>query len=118
MQLGVGGIMSIKTKVTLWFSVILIIVVSVTFITVITVSNSILQKTVRDSLMEAVENNVDEIEYYYILSDEEFDKYNEYIPFNGGFLEVDDDFLDRTNGIATGLYDEKGSLIYGENHIG
>jgi signal transduction histidine kinase len=118
MQLGVGGIMSIKTKVTLWFSVILIIVVSVTFITVITVSNSILQKTVRDSLMGAVENNVDEIEYYYILSDEEFDKYNEYIPFNGGFLEVDDDFLDRTNGIATGLYDEKGSLIYGENPIG
>lgn len=110
--------MSIKTKVTLWFSAILIIVVSVTFITVISVSDSILQKTVKDSLIEAVEKNTEEIEYYYILSDEEFDKYNEYISFNGGFLEVDDDFLNTTNGITIGLYTENGSLIYGENILG
>ena len=56
--------LSIRARITLWFAAALIAVVSLTYVCILTVSNQVLQKTIKDNLIETVENNVDEIEYY------------------------------------------------------
>lgn len=110
--------LSICFKITLWFTSVLIIVASLTYLIVFSVSNRIIQKTIRDNLIEAVEHNVDEIEYYAsideLISSNDVDHYVEY---GGGYLEVDDDFLDQVNNVYTALYREDVTLLYGENPI-
>ncbi len=110
--------MSVKTKVTLWFSIILVIIVSLTFVSIISVSGSVLEKNSKNDLIKIVEKNVDEIEYYYVLHYDKQDKYDVYISYNDGYLQIDDDFLDNVRGINTALYDENSNLIYGENLLG
>ena len=110
--------MSVKKKVILWFTSILVAVTAVTFFTIVQVSKSIIISDLKASLEETVEKNANEIEYYYILSEDNEDIYNQYISYKDGFLEIDARFLDRIGGIATGLYQENGELIYGENTVG
>lgn len=110
--------MSVKKKIILWFTSILIIVVAVTFFAIISVSRSIIKENLKLSLEETVEKNVNDIDYYYILSEENEDIYNQYIAYKNGFLEIDTDFLDKIGGVTTGLYHENGDLIYGENPLG
>lgn len=110
--------LSIRLKITLWFSAALIFVVSVTYIVVLSVSNQVIQKTIRDNLTETVENNVDEIEFYTDISD--FDLKNDvdhFVRHENGYLEIDDDFLDEVNEVYTALYQADGILLYGENPI-
>lgn len=110
--------LSIRLKITLWFSSVLVVVVCLTFGAVISASGSVIQKTIRDGLVTTVEDNVDEIEYFRIIADTENDNDDDlYIAYEDGFLEIDDDFLDQVNGITTGLYQSDGTLLYGENPI-
>lgn len=110
--------MSIRLKITLWFAAALILVVSITYLVVLTVSNQVIQKTVRDSLIETVTHNVDEIEFYKSMADvTPGSDVDHFIVYRGGFLEIDDDFLDEVNSVYTGLYEEDGTLLYGENPI-
>ncbi len=107
--------MSIRLKITLWFSLALAIVVTITYVVILSASDQVLQKTIRDSLIETVENNVDEVEY---LSDiDENNDIDYYASYAGGYLEIDDDFLDEVNEVYTSLCDENGTFIYGENPI-
>lgn len=110
--------LSIRLKITLWFSAILIVIVVLSFAVILSVSGSVLQKTVRDSLIDTVENNVDEVEFFVDLANVENDNDSDhYIAYNGGYLEVDDDYLDLVNGVSTALCRENGELLYGENPI-
>ena len=56
--------LSIRFKITLWFTVALSVVVFFTCFVVLYADHQIIQKTIRDSLIETVENNVDEVEFY------------------------------------------------------
>ena len=56
--------MSIRLKITLWFTLVLLIVVFFTYLVVWSVNSQVIQKTIRDNLIRTVENNVDEIEFY------------------------------------------------------
>lgn len=110
--------LSIRLKITLWFSAFIVIIVSLTFIAILSVSNSVIQKTIRDGLVETVEDNVDEIEYLNRITDTNDDHdADHYIEYKNGYLEIDDDFLDIVNGISTALYQNDGTLLYGENPI-
>ncbi|MCD7982211.1 MAG: ATP-binding protein [Clostridiales bacterium] len=110
--------LSIRAKITLWFSAVLIVVVALTYLVILSVSSQIIQKTIRDNLIQTVENNVDEIEYYTSIDfadmaeDPDF-----YLRYGDGFIQVDDDFLDRVNQIYTSLYQSDGTLVYGINPI-
>ena len=55
---------SIRLKITLWFSAVLTAVVLLAFVGVFFVSDAVLQKGVRDDLVLTVEDNLDEIEYF------------------------------------------------------
>lgn len=110
--------LSIRVKITLWFSMVLIIVMTLTFLVVISVSRSVIQKGIRDNLVETVVRNLNEVEYYPEMpEDSRWNRADLYINFRDGVMEIDDDFLQVVNGIATGLYQDDGTLMYGENPI-
>lgn len=110
--------LSIRMKITLWFSVILIAVVTLTYFVILSVSGQIIQKTIRDALISAVENNVDEIEYYSSINSADLKNDVDYfVRYGDGYIEVDDDFLDEVNDIHTSLCQSDGTLVYGENPI-
>ncbi len=110
--------LSIRLKITLWFAIALVIVVSLTYAVILIVSNQVFQKTIKDNLIETVENNVDEVEYYSGTDEGDlFDDVDHFIAYKNGYLEVDDDFLDAVNEVYTALYDKNLMLLYGENPI-
>lgn len=109
---------SIRQKITAWFSAIMIFIVATTFGVILWVDYSVIQKTIQDNLIETVEDNVDEIEFFKDVDSDETDhNADQYIAYENGHLEIDDDFLDKVNGISTALYTESGRLLYGENLI-
>ncbi len=110
--------MSIRLKITLWFFVALILVVALTYLAVLAVSDQVIQKTIRDGLINTVKNNIDEVEYFSRLEDTSLEGDVDFVlPYQNGYLEVDDDFLDEVNQIYTTLYYVDGTFIYGENPI-
>lgn len=110
--------LSIRAKITLWFAIALIIVVSLTYVVILSVSSQVFQKTIKDNLIETVENNIDEVEYYSNINEEDLlDDVDHFISYGNGFLEIDDDFLDAVNQVYTSLYDSSLILLYGENPV-
>ncbi len=107
--------LSIRVKITAWFSGIMTFIVGVTFGIIFWVSNSVTQKSIQDNLIEIVELNVDEIEFYEEKNYRKELHGDQYIEYSDGYLEIDDDFLDQVNGIYSSLYQETGKLLYGEN---
>ena len=81
--------LSIRLKITLWFTAALILVVALSYFAVLSVSNRILHKTIQDTLIETVENNVDEVEFY--SSADPANKTDYYLLFGDGYLEIDDE---------------------------
>lgn len=110
--------LSIRFKITFWFTMALILVMLLTYFITFSVSNRIIQKTIRDSLIETVEHNVDEIEFYQSIEDVDLgNDVDHFLEYTEGYLEVDDDFLDAVNDVYTALYHVDGVLLYGENPI-
>ncbi len=109
---------SIRLKITLWFAAALILVVALTYVTVLFAGDRVIQKTVRDSLIRTVEDNVNEVEWYPGDTDPaSLPDADDFVGWGGGLLEIDDDYLDAVNGVTTALYQENGTLIYGANPI-
>ncbi len=110
--------LSLRIRLTIWFSAALVLMSVITFMVVIMVNWSVLQKTNRDQLVYVVEDNVDEVEYFETLaqlrSDSDIDIY---LRYQDGYLEIDDDFLDAVGGVYTALCSQDGTLLYGENPI-
>ena len=110
--------LSIRLKITIWFSAILVLVIGITFTTIFWINRSVMQKNIKDNLIKTVEGNVDEVEFFDSLNKDSIDYDKDiYISYKDGFLEIDDDFLDKVNGIITALYSENGALLYGENRL-
>ncbi|MCD8082974.1 MAG: HAMP domain-containing histidine kinase [Clostridiales bacterium] len=110
--------LSIRARITLWFSVALILSVALTYFVILSVSRQIIQKTIRDDLVKTVEDNVDEIEYFSSIDLEDLENdVDFFIRYGDGYIEVDDDFLDEVNGVYTSLCQSDGALVYGENPI-
>lgn len=104
----------LKLKITLWFSIILVFLVTLSYVLVISVSNSVLLKNLRSDLIMTVEDNFDEVEYYDSLQGVIDDNDNDhYFAYKKGYVEIDDDFIGVMNGIYTVIFDENGKQIYG-----
>ncbi len=109
---------TLQRKLTLWFSISLIFMALIAFVTVFFVSHSVLQKLLRDELIHTVEDNLDEVEFFQSFQQMDLDgDGDQYIRFEDGYLEIDDDYLDIVNGVYTALYTGDGKLLYGENPI-
>ncbi|MFR5874984.1 MAG: ATP-binding protein [Eubacterium sp.] len=109
--------LSIRAKITLWFSVLIILITAMMFTLMLIISTSVLKTDVKDTLRSVVEINSQEIEYIDDLTNQEMEIGDQYIEYNNGYLEIDDDFLNESNGVYTALYDSNGNLLYGQNLI-
>lgn len=110
--------LSIRARVTLWFAAALVLVLALTYILILSVDRQIILKTVRDNLIGTVANNADEIEYRTLEQAlHPGPDADQFIVWQDGYLEIDDDYLNEVNGVYTGLCDPGGALLYGENPI-
>lgn len=110
--------LSIRSKITFWFTAALVIAVVFTYLAVFSISDQMMQKTIRDNLIETVEHNIDEIEFYGSFDEiQRLDDMDHYMNYINGYLEIDDDFLDQVNEVYSALYQEDGTFLYGENPI-
>ncbi|MCM1256222.1 MAG: HAMP domain-containing histidine kinase [Roseburia sp.] len=110
--------LSIRLKITLWFTAALLAISFSTYFLIRYLEHQSIQKNIQDNLIETVEHNVDEVEFYTNIDN--IDLYNEtdhFSAYRNGYLEIDDDFLDQVNEVYTALYNASGTLLYGENPI-
>lgn len=110
--------LTIQKKIIVWFSLTLLLIVFLMNTMTFAIANIVLDEDVRERLMNTVASNVDEIEYYNRLdAGMEREQGDQFLKYNDGWLEIDDDFCDFFEGICTALYDEDGNLLYGESPI-
>ena len=110
--------LSIRAKITLWFAVALVLVVGLTYGIVFAAGRQVLQKSIRDNLVETVSRNVVEVEYHARIEDEDLqDTPNHFVRYGGGLPGGGRRFLDEVNQVYTALYQASGGLLYGENPI-
>lgn len=109
--------LSVRTKITLYFSAVLLVVVASTFLVILTVGSTVLRQVVGDNLIALVEDNLGEVEYVRTLP-ADADEHEQAIRYGDGWLVVDYDFLDEVNGVTAALYAGNGSLLYGSNPVG
>lgn len=64
---------SIRLKITAWFLGSMVFLVIITFGIILWVSHSVMQKNIQDNLIETVEDNVDEIEFFNDITNAEID---------------------------------------------
>lgn len=106
--------LSIKTKILVWFAIALLVIEAITLSLFVTVSRSVFTTDIQTQLMQRVDANAEEIEYYNSIKGQEIELGDQFISYGDGILEIDDDFCDNLNGIYTALIDEEGRLLYGE----
>lgn len=105
---------SIRVKLTAWFTAALIITTAITFLAVLWAGKTGLRKTVRDYLIAAVEENVDNIRF---VDKKGIEGFFIYIPVNGGYLRIDTDYMDVVNDAYISLCHSDGEMIYGESPL-
>lgn len=106
--------LSIKQKIILWFSVTLLLIITLITGLTFSIANLVLDENIKVRLMSVVSTNVEEIEFSVIYDREEIEQGDQFLEYKDGWLEIDDDFCDFFEGICTALYDENNNLLYGE----
>lgn len=100
MFLGRVSKMSIKTKITVWFTFVMLCIVIISFGILLFVSGAAIERNYKKQLQEIVEKNIEEIEYD---DDDEV-------------LELDEDFISYKQGVFVFIYDVTGQMLLGESH--
>ena len=106
--------MSIRLKITLWFSLIVVMLVGITLLIALNAGRVVLRGTVRDYMISTVEENVGRIKLVQEIKD---GPEKIYIPFDTEQLEIDIDFTRMDNDVYTALYLSDGTMLYGENPL-
>lgn len=91
--------LSIKMRVTLWYTLLMIIIVGIILVFMLSISDDFIEKDANATLISVVEENSSEVEY------------------DDGELEIDDDFKFREKYVVSIVMDEAGNLIAGDYHI-
>lgn len=109
--------LSIQKKIILWYAVMLLIIVFLVSAMMFAIATSVLNENIKERLVNVVSSNVDEIEFRNTLQNSEQEEGDQFLSYKDGWLEIDDDFCDVFEGISTALYDEDGTLLYGNAPI-
>lgn len=87
--------LSIKMKVTLWYTGLIVIIMALVLGIILASSDKILLLNIQNQLEESVEEGLRDIDY------------------KNGQLELDDDFEHYDDGVTLLIYDENGTLLEG-----
>lgn len=90
--------LSIKMKITLWYTILMIIIVILILSFMFSISGTVIKNDVKKNLQRIINNNADEIE------------------FDDGKLDIDDDYIAAENHVLVYLYSPEGQLIDGMQH--
>lgn len=104
---------SIRFRIIFSFSIAMILTTVLTFFMIRYVSQSVLEGTIRNYLVSAVEINAGEIVYEKELPKNSSG--NILIKYQEGYLVIDQDFLDEMHEVESGLYTSDGTFLYGKN---
>lgn len=107
--------LTIRFKLTAAYALLLTVLVLLTFFIMRTAAASVLLKTTRDYLVAAVEANTNGARF--IATKEEADSDFLLIDYDGGYLMIENTFLDIINDVYIALYDSQGTLLYGANPL-
>lgn len=88
--------LSIKLRMTLWYGLLMVLVVAVVLGFLLYVSESLAQTETRQRLQQMVGSNADEME------------------FDDGVLEIDDDFIAYSHGVYSLVYAQDKALLAGQ----
>ena len=108
---------SIRFRITVWYTLALILVAGLTLATIRVASAVVLRNTIREYLVSVVEVNTDEITFVKEKGKTEENSGRVYVEHDGGFLVIDDDFMDTVSDVHSAIKTKKGELLYGENPL-
>lgn len=106
--------MTVKAKLTLWFSALLFLLVAFTLGILMLFGRSVFREDMEGRLIAQVEDNAEEIAYDNRDDRDEGHDGDQFIEYQSGAIAIDDDFCDYYGGVYTALYDADGTLLYGE----
>lgn len=105
--------LSIRTKITIWFMVVLIVVMGINFAVFFFIGERVTRDVSKADLSEMVKSNISEVRHVEGEPDEDIKQSIRYLgAFGDGYVEVDD-FRDLVSGVACGVYTSEGKLLYG-----
>ncbi len=105
--------MHFKTRITIWFSAVLLIFFAALFFLITLINNAVLQQNVKGTLIKTVNNNLLDVEFS--LTQDEPQEGTEYIAYGTGYVIIDRRFLKIESGVYSSLYTPEGNLLYGED---
>ena len=110
---------SIRFRITVWFGVVLVLLVGLTFLTIRLAGSVVLRSTVRDYLFGVVEANADNIWYVKSMEEDSEDEavHFIYVKFEDGYIKIDEDFMNTVNDVNSAVYTQTGEMLYGENPL-
>lgn len=110
-------IRTIKGRITVWFSILFLILSSGVMAFLFLVGRSTVHNSTRDRLFALVEANADELEYMEPWKERDEDEGDHYLPWKEGTLEIDDDFSVFSGGVSVALYSGQ-DLLFGRRPEG
>ena len=109
--------LTIRAKITIWFIVILAVILGLSYTVFFFSSQSGTRQLTQIDLRETVENDMDEVSFYPPGEEPQQIEGKEYVEYKGGWLEFEDDYLKLSDGVGVGLFNEKMTMIFGDDLI-
>ncbi|MBQ9016094.1 MAG: HAMP domain-containing histidine kinase [Firmicutes bacterium] len=109
--------LTIRAKITLWFIVILTVLLGLSYVVFYFSSVAGDRTILQQNLQETVDNDMDEVRFFAAGEPVQRIRGSEYLEYQEGWLEFEDDFLELADGIGVGLFDAERNLIFGNDPI-
>ncbi len=104
----------IDIKLTLWYAFSMILLLLFTFIYLLYIGRSVTISGIQSELKSVVIKSASELEYQ-VFEEDIYDGDDIYIPYNGAYIEVEEDYISEKNEVYTAVYDDEHKLIYGSS---
>ena len=109
---------SIRFKITLWYTLALVIIAGLTLLIIRIAGGVVMRSTIREYLIGVVEENTDEIVF---IEDRSGENPTEaayvHLRYKDGYLRVDDNFMNKVSDVHSSIYTGGGEMLYGENPL-
>ena len=101
--------LGIVSKLTLWYSFIMVVIASLMIGFLLYVVRRVTIDSVQKKLVDTITKASKEIEYEENISEED----DIYIEYGDAYIEIDEDYIKERNGVYIALYSMESGLLYG-----
>ncbi len=111
--------LTIRQKITIWFIVILMLIVGLSYGAFFAVTESVDRSEAQEDLLDIVNWDLDAISYEPGAAPENMDPADgsRWFPYGDGSLVIGEEFMDLFSGACVAVFDPEGTLIVGQNPI-